>query len=192
MTGNALIIGISGASGMPYAVRALEILRELNIETHLVMSKAAELTLDQETHHRADYLRSLASEVHNNKNIGASIASGSFKTRGMLVLPCSVKTMSEIAYGLGGNLISRAADVVLKERRRLVLAVREMPLHTGHLRTMTQLSEMGAIVAPPCPAFYPKPKDLETLVDQVVGRYLDLFDIDYAGTLRWQGLNSVD
>lgn len=182
-----LIIGISGASGVIYGVRLLELLRPTAIETHLVMSKAAELTLHYETELKPDQVKQLADVVHSPKNIGASIASGSFKTAGMIVAPCSVKTMGEIATGITSGLLARAADVVLKERRRLVLMVRETPLHTGHLRTMTSLSEMGAIIAPPLPAFYAKPNSLEQMVDHSLARVLDLFDIEVQGLVRWQG-----
>lgn len=182
-----LIIGISGASGVIYGVRALALLQAAGIDTHLVMSRAAELTLQYESDLSSAEVKALATVVHNPKDIGASIASGSFRTRGMLIAPCSVKSMGEIATGTTASLLSRAADVVLKERRRLVLMLRETPLHTGHLRTMTALSEMGAIIAPPVPAFYARPQSLEQMVDQSVARALDLFDIDIPGTLRWTG-----
>lgn len=182
-----LIVGITGASGVIYGVRALSLLAKLGIPTHLVMSKAAELTLAYETQYSPDQVKALATEVHSPKHIGASVASGSFKTRGMLIAPCSIKSMSEIATGNTGGLVSRAADVVLKERRRLVLLVRETPLHTGHLRTMTQLSEMGAIIAPPVPAFYAKPESLEEMVDFTLARALDLFDIEVPDLKRWNG-----
>ena len=185
--GKRIIVGISGASGIVYGVRALELLRELDIETHLVMSKSAELTLHYELDISLDQLKSLASEVHAIKNVGASIASGSFVTAGMLIAPCSVRSMSEIATGVTSNLLTRAADVVLKVRRRLVLMIRETPLHTGHLRTMTQLSEMGAVIAPPVPAFYTRPESLDDVVTQGVGRVLDLFDLPVAQVKRWQG-----
>ena len=182
-----IIVGISGASGIVYGVRALQMLRDCGVETHLVMSKSAELTLHYELDMSADEVRSLASEVHPIKNVGASIASGSFITAGMLVAPCSIRTMSEIATGVTSTLLTRAADVVLKERRRLVLMVRETPLHTGHLRTMTQLSEMGAVIAPPVPAFYARPESLDAMVTQGVGRVLDLFDLPLSDIVRWQG-----
>ena len=182
-----IIVGISGASGIIYGVRALQMLAECGIETHLVMSKSAELTLHYELDMSVADVKSLASEVHPIKNVGASLASGSFITAGMLVAPCSVRTMSEIATGVTSSLLTRAADVVLKERRRLVLMVRETPLHTGHLRTMTQLSEMGAVIAPPVPAFYARPESLDDMVTQGVGRVLDLFDIPTGQVVRWQG-----
>jgi 4-hydroxy-3-polyprenylbenzoate decarboxylase len=180
-----LIIGISGASGVIYGVRALELLRDSGIETHLVMSRSAELTLSLETDVKPKVLRELATVSHPAGDIAASISSGSFQTMGMLILPCSIRTMSEIATGVTGSLMSRAADVVLKERRRLVLGVREAPLHTGHLRTLTQLSEMGAIVAPIVPAFYTKPKTLDDIINHTVGRLLDLFGIDTGKVKRW-------
>lgn len=182
-----IIVGISGASGIVYGLRALQLLRDCGVETHLVVSKSAKLTLHYEMDMALDELESLASEVHAVNNIGASISSGSFRTAGMLIAPCSVRTMSEIATGVTSTLLTRAADVVLKERRRLVLLVRETPLHTGHLRTMTQLSEMGAVIAPPVPAFYTRPQTLEEMVTQTVGRALDLFDLEHEQVKRWQG-----
>jgi len=182
-----IIVGISGASGIVYGVRALQLLRDCGVETHLVMSKSAELTLHYEMDLCLGEIQSLASEVHPIKNVGASIASGSFPTAGMVVMPCSVRSMSEIATGVTSTLLTRAADVVLKERRRLVLMVRETPLHTGHLRTMTQLSEMGAVIAPPVPAFYSRPESLDDMVTQSVGRLLDLFDLEVEQVQRWQG-----
>lgn len=182
-----IIVGISGASGIVYGVRALQLLRECGVETHLVMSKSAELTLHHEMDMSTAEVKALASEVHPIKNVGASIASGSFITAGMLVAPCSIRSMSEIATGVTSTLLTRAADVVLKERRRLVLMVRETPLHTGHLHTMTRLSEMGAVIAPPVPAFYTRPETLDDVVTQGVGRVLDLFDLPVAQVVRWQG-----
>jgi 4-hydroxy-3-polyprenylbenzoate decarboxylase len=182
-----IIVGITGASGIVYGVRALQLLRECSVQSHLVISKSAKLTLHYEMDMSIAELESLASEVHSVKNIGASIASGSFPTAGMLIAPCSIRTMSEIATGVTSSLLTRAADVVLKERRRLVLMVRETPLHTGHLRTLVQLSEMGAVIAPPVPAFYTRPQSLEDIVTQSVGRALDLFDLDVDQVQRWQG-----
>lgn len=182
-----IIVGISGASGIVYGVRMLEVLRAAGVETHLVVSKAAEMTLGYESDLKPKELRELADHFHPQGDIGASISSGSFKTLGMVIAPCSIRTMSEIATGVTGSLMSRAADVVLKERRRLVLAVRETPLHTGHLRTMLALSEMGAIIAPVVPAFYNKPKTLDDVVNHTVGRLLDLFDIDAGIVKRWRG-----
>jgi flavin prenyltransferase len=181
-----LIVGISGASGVIYGIRALETLRELDVETHLVISKAAEMTLAYESDLTAKDLRALADHYHPMTDIGASISSGSFHTLGMLIAPCSIRTMSEIAPGVTGSLMSRAADVVLKERRRLVLAIRETPLHSGHLRTMLQLSEMGAVICPVVPAFYNKPRTLDDIVNHTVGRALDLFDIDTGSVKRWK------
>lgn len=180
-----LIVGITGASGIIYGVRLLEMLRETPVETHLVMSKSAELTLGYEMERKLDSIHALADEVHPIKHIGASIASGSFPTMGMIIAPCSIRSMSEIATGMTTTLLTRAADVVLKERRRLLLMVRESPLHTGHLRNMTALSEMGAIIAPPVPAFYTNPESINDLVDHSVGRALDLFGIDTGAVKRW-------
>lgn len=185
MKNQKLIVGVTGASGVVYAKRALELLREASVETHLVVSKAAEMTLSYELDMKAADLAALADHRYAIGDIGAPISSGSFKTIGMLITPCSVKTMSEIATGVTSNLISRAADVVLKERRKLVLMVRETPFHLGHLRTMTSLTEMGAIIAPPLPAFYAEPKSVEALVDQSVGRTLDLLGLEASVTKRW-------
>ncbi len=184
-TADRLIIGITGASGVQYGVKALQLLATTSIETHLIISSSAERTILEETDYVLKDVKVLADVVHNNKDIGASIASGSFKSRGMLIAPCSVKTMGEIANSIGSSLMTRAADVVLKERRRLVLMVRETPLHTGHLRTMTHLSEIGAIIAPPMPAFYTKPNTIDDMVTQSVSRTLDLFDIDHELVKRW-------
>ncbi|TPW05778.1 MAG: 3-octaprenyl-4-hydroxybenzoate carboxy-lyase UbiX [bacterium] len=183
-----LIVGISGASGVTYGVRVLDALRELGVESHLVVTRAALLTLSQETDLSADDLLGRADVTHRLNDVGASIASGSFRTMGMIIAPCSVRTMGEIATGVTSTLMTRAADVVLKERRRLVLMVRETPLHLGHLRTMTALAEMGAIIAPPLPAFYAKPASIAEMVDQSVGRALDLFDLDWSAVRRWGGL----
>jgi flavin prenyltransferase len=186
-TPRRLIIGISGASGAIYGIRMLELLRDTDIETHLVISRSAEMTLAYETDFTTKDVRALAAVNHPNSDIGATISSGSFRTMGMVVAPCSIKTMSEIATGVTGSLLSRAADVVLKERRRLVLAVRETPLHGGHLRTMTQLADIGAIIAPIMPAFYNRPKTVDDIINHTVGRLLDLFGIDTAVVKRWQG-----
>lgn len=182
-----LVIGISGASGVVYGVRLLELLREAAVETHLVVSRAAEVTLAHETDRKIAEVKALASHAYGAADIGAPIASGSFRTDGMIIAPCSMRSMAEIATGVTSSLLTRAADVMLKERRRLVLMVRETPLHTGHLRTMTRLSEMGAIVAPPVPAFYGKPASLAEMVDHTLGRVLDLFDIDLGTVRRWTG-----
>jgi 4-hydroxy-3-polyprenylbenzoate decarboxylase len=184
-TNQRLIVGISGASGAIYGVRLLQVLRDLGIETHLVMSRAAEMTLAYETDWKPADVQALATVRHAVGDVGAAIASGSFRTLGMVIAPCSVRSMSEVATGVTSNLLTRAADVVLKERRRLVLLVRETPLHSGHLRTMLQLAEMGAIVAPPVPAFYARPAGVQDIVDQTVGRVLDLFGLDAGVVRRW-------
>jgi 4-hydroxy-3-polyprenylbenzoate decarboxylase len=186
-TPRRLVIGISGASGTIYGIRMLELLRDTDIETHLVISRSAEMTLAYETDFTTKDVRALAAVNHPNSDIGATISSGSFRTMGMVVAPCSIKTMSEIATGVTSSLLSRAADVVLKERRRLVLAVRETPLHGGHLRTMTKLADMGAVIAPIVPAFYNRPKTVDDIVNHTVGRLLDLFGIDTVVVKRWQG-----
>lgn len=183
-----LVVGISGASGVSYGVRVLDALRELGVESHLVVTRAALLTLSQETDISAEDLMRRADVSHRLNDVGATIASGSFRTLGMIIAPCSVRTMSEIATGVTSTLLTRAADVVLKERRSLVLMVRETPLHLGHLRTMTALAEMGAIIAPPLPAFYAKPASIAEMVDQSVGRALDLFGLDWSAVRRWDGL----
>jgi len=182
-----LLIGITGASGVIYGIRMLEALRSLGVESHVMISRSAEITLASETSLKLADLHKLADHVHPVADISARPASGSFRTRGMVIAPCSVRTMSEIATGVTTSLLTRAADVTLKERRRLVLMVRETPLHTGHLRTMTALSEMGAVIAPPVPAFYTQPASLDEMVDHTVGRVLDLFDLDHDGVKRWTG-----
>ncbi|MBR0880502.1 4-hydroxy-3-polyprenylbenzoate decarboxylase [Bradyrhizobium japonicum] len=184
-TPKRMIIGISGASGVTYGVRLLQLLRNAGVETHLVMSKTAELTFAYETDLKIAEVRELANVCHGIDDMASAISSGSFRTAGMIVAPCSMRSMSEIASGVTTTLLTRAAEVVLKERRRLVLMVRETPLHTGHLRTMTALSEMGAIIAPPVPAFYAKPENLDDMVEHTVGRVLDLFDIDIGVVRRW-------
>ena len=180
-----LIVGLSGASGVRYGVRLLEALRPLPVESHLVMSKAAELTLAYETDLKVAAVQALADVVHRVGDLGAPISSGSYRTLGMVIAPCSIRSMSEIASGATASLLTRAADVVLKERRRLVLMVRETPLHSGHLRTMLALSEMGAVIAPPVPAFYAAPQGLEDILDHSVGRVLDLFDLESPLVRRW-------
>ena len=185
-----LVVGISGASGAIYGVRVLDALNELGVESHLVVTRAALLTLSQETDLSVDALSAKATTTHKLADVGATIASGSFRTMGMIVAPCSVKTMSEIATGVTSSLLTRAADVTLKERRPLVLMVRETPLHLGHLRTMTALAEMGAIIAPPLPALYAKPASIMEMVDQSVGRALDLFGLEWDAVRRWDGLKS--
>ena len=186
-----LIVGISGASGIIYGVRILQMLQGSGIETHLVMSDAALLTLTAETDLSLKDVEALASEVHSARNVGASLSSGSFKTMGMVVAPCSIRSLSEIAYGMTTSLLSRAADVVLKERRRLVLMVRETPLHTGHLRAMVQASENGSIIMPPVPSLYARPQTLDDMVNHTVGRCLDLFDIDTDLVARWSGMGKT-
>ena len=180
-----LIVGISGASGVIYGARLLELLQPMPVETHLVISRTADVALAVETDLKPAAIRARADVVHSNSDMAAPISSGSFKTIGMVVAPCSIRSMAEIASGVTTTLLSRAADVVLKERRRLVLLVRETPLHTGHLRTMTALSEMGAVIAPPVPAFYAKPQTLDEMVDQTLGRILDLFDLETGLVRRW-------
>jgi len=180
-----LIVGVTGASGAIYALRTLKFLQGAGVETHLTITRAGEMTLKYECDSGAADLRALADHHYAIGDIGAPIASGSFQVDGMLITPCSVKTMSEIATGVTSNLLTRAADVVLKERRRLVLMVRETPFHLGHLRTMTALAEMGAIIAPPLPAFYAEPASLDDLVNQSVLRTLDLFNLDIEGARRW-------
>jgi 4-hydroxy-3-polyprenylbenzoate decarboxylase len=180
-----LIVGISGASGVIYGARLLELLRPLPVETHLVISRAAEVTLALETDLKPAVVRARADVVHAIGDMAAPISSGSFRTIGMVVVPCSIRSMAEIATGVTTTLLTRAGDVVLKERRRLVLVVRETPLHTGHLRTMTALSEMGAVIAPPVPAFYAKPATIGEIIDQTLGRVLDLFGLDTGTVRRW-------
>lgn len=180
-----LIVGISGATGVVYGVRLLQILRELGIESHLVVSRAGELTRAYETTHTAAELRALADVSYRASDVGAAISSGSFRTMGMIVAPCSIRTLSEIATGATGTLLTRAADVCLKERRRLVLMVRETPLHAGHLKSMLAVTEAGGIIAPPVPAFYNRPQTLDDVVHHTVARVLDLFDLDAPATRRW-------
>jgi 4-hydroxy-3-polyprenylbenzoate decarboxylase len=182
-----LIVGISGASGTIYGVRLLELLRKAEVETHLVMSRSAEMTLAYETDIKPKDVRALASVHYAVTDIGAAISSGSFPTMGMIIAPCSIRTMSEIASGVTATLLSRAADVVLKEKRRLVLAIRETPLHVGHLRSMTVLAEIGAVIAPIVPAFYNRPRSVDDIVNHTCGRLLDLFGIDTGIVKRWKG-----
>jgi 4-hydroxy-3-polyprenylbenzoate decarboxylase len=186
-----LIVGISGASGAIYGVRLLEILRDSPIETHLIVSRAAARTILEETRYSIEEVRKLASVSYPPSDIGAAVASGSFSTTGMVIAPCSIKSAAEIAYGHTTTLLTRAADVALKERRRLVLLVRESPLHLGHLRMLTQLAEIGAIVAPPVPAFYARPTSLDDLVDHTVGRVLDLFGVETDLVRRWTGTRNA-
>ena len=188
MSNKKLIVGISGASGAIYAVRLLQILQNTDIETHLIVSKAAAITIKHETEYKLSQVQELADVVYNIDDIAACISSGSYNTMGMIILPCSVKTMSQIATGFTSELLSRAADVVLKERRKLVLAVRETPFHLGHLRNMVALAEMGAIISPPVPAFYHKPKDIDDIINHTIGRLLDIFNIEANMVRRWNGL----
>jgi 4-hydroxy-3-polyprenylbenzoate decarboxylase len=181
-----MVVGISGASGIIYGIRMLQVLRGLGVESHLIMSRSAHITLTHESDMSLAEVKALADVNYSNNDIGAAISSGSFKVSGMVVAPCSIKTLSEIATGVTGSLLSRAADVNLKERRRLVLMVRETPLHLGHIRSMAAVTEAGGIVYPPVPAFYAKPASLEEMVDHTVGRVLDLFGFDSGGVRRWE------
>ncbi|PHM58462.1 UbiX family flavin prenyltransferase [Xenorhabdus sp. KK7.4] len=190
-----LIVGLTGASGAIYGIRLLQVLQPVeDIETHLIISQSARQTLALETDYTLREVQSLADVVHDNRDIAASISSGSFKTSGMVILPCSIKTLSGIVHSYTDGLITRAADVVLKEGRKLVLGVRETPLHLGHLRLMTQAAEIGAVIMPPVPAFYHRPESVQDIVDQTVNRVLDQFDIDLPADLfnRWQGAKSVN
>ena len=180
-----LIVGISGASGVIYGIRLLQVLRDTQFESHLVMSQSAEVTLAYESRLKVADVKALADVVYPNGDIGAAISSGSFQTEGMVIAPCSIRSASEIATGVTSTLLTRAADVVLKERRRLILLVRESPLHTGHLRMLTHLSEIGAIIAPPVPAFYANPKSVDDLVNHTVGRLLDMFGLESGLVKRW-------
>ncbi|OXC73112.1 UbiX family flavin prenyltransferase [Caballeronia sordidicola] len=181
-----MVVGISGASGFIYGVRLLELLRGLDVETHLIISRAALLTMTHETHYKLADVSALAATTHRCDDLAAGIASGSFRTMGMIVAPCSMKTLAEIANGMSLGLISRAADVTLKERRPLVLLARETPLTLAHLRNMTAVTEMGAIVAPPVPAFYTRPQSLEQVIDHTLGRVLDLFGLETGTVTRWR------
>ena len=186
-----LIVGLTGASGVIYGIRLLEMLRDLpDVETHLIMSRYARLNVEIETNVSVDYVESLADEIHNHGNQAASISSGSFKTDGMIVAPCSIKTLSAIANSSADSLVSRAADVVLKERRRLVLMPREAPLHTGHCKLLYEASLLGAVIAPPMPAFYTQPQTIDDLINHSVGRVLDLFDIEVE-LKRWKGATAL-
>jgi len=186
-----LIIGISGASGAIYGVRMLEILRDFeSIETHLVMSRYGRLNIELETSYSPQHVEALADVVHSDRNQAASISSGSYGVDGMIIAPCSMKTLSAIVNSYADSLLVRAADVCLKERKQLVLMPRETPLHTGHCKLLYEASQLGAIIAPPMPAFYSQPASLDDLVDQSVGRVLDLFSIDSARVNRWQGMDS--
>jgi 4-hydroxy-3-polyprenylbenzoate decarboxylase len=181
-----LIVGISGASGVIYGVRLLEALKPLPVETHLVMTRTAEITLAHETELKVADVRRLADVAYKIDDLAAAISSGSYRTVGMVVAPCSMRSLSEIAHGITSNLLTRAADVVLKERRKLVLVARETPLHSIHLRNMATLSDLGVIIAPPVPAFYSRPQTLDDIIDHTVGRILDLFDLDSGKIKRWK------
>jgi 4-hydroxy-3-polyprenylbenzoate decarboxylase len=180
-----VVVGLSGASGVILGIRLLEVLSTYDLETHLIISDAARRTIGMETDWKIADVEALASQVHDFNNIGSSIASGSFKTKGMVIIPCSMKTLSAVAYSFNTNLLIRAADVVLKERRRLVLVVREMPLHRGHLESMLKVHEMGGIILPPMLTFYQKPKNLEEMIDYVIGKVLDSLDIGHNLYRRW-------
>ena len=188
--GPPIVVGISGASGAIYGVRTLEALATQQIPTHLIISKSAALTLKEEVGLSVEKVRALAQTTYQNTDLGAAVSSGSFRTRGMIIAPCSIRTLSDIAYGTTDNLLSRAADVTLKERRRLVLVVREAPLHAGHLRSMLAATESGAIIVPPVPGFYHRPKTIDDIINQTVGRCLDLFDIDVGLVKRWRSKES--
>lgn len=189
MKTNRLIIGISGASGILYGIRLLQCLQKSEIETHLIMSTAAHKACAFETPLTPNDIQQLAHKHYKISDIAAAVASGSFRTSGMIIAPCSMRTLADIASGTSSNLLTRAADVVLKERRRLVLMVRETPLHLGHIRNMASVTEMGAIVAPPVPAFYNNPQSIDDIVNHSVGRVLDLFDIDTGLVRRWGEIN---
>lgn len=185
MSKRKMIIGISGATGIIYGIRLLQVLKEMEIETHLVVSNPGDMTRAYETDISAGELRAMADVCYPVKDIGAAISSGSFKTMGMIIAPCSIRTLSEIATGVTSNLLTRSADVVLKERRRLVLMVRETPLHAGHLKSMLAVTESGGIIAPPVPAFYTRPQDINDITDHTIGRVLDLYDLEMPAIKRW-------
>ncbi len=188
-----LIIGITGASGAIYGIRLLEVLKQdKDVETHLVISKSAQRTIEYETNYTTEQVQKLAHHCYDNSDIGAALASGSFHRDGMIIIPCTIKTMGALAHSYAENLIVRAGDVTLKERKRLVLTVRETPLHLGHLRTMVQLTEMGAIILPPVTNFYTKPKTIDDLINHIVGRALDLFEIDHNLVKRWEGTGGIN
>jgi 4-hydroxy-3-polyprenylbenzoate decarboxylase len=186
---NPIIIGISGASGAIYGIEILKALKELKIESHLMMTRTAHITIAQETDYTPAQVAKLATHFHKVDDLAACTSSGSHKTAGMIIAPCSMRSLAEIATGVTSNLLTRSADVCLKEKRKLVLMVRETPLHSIHLRNMLALSDMGAIIAPPVPAFYSNPKNLDEMVHHTMGRILDMFDLDVKGLKRWQGIN---
>ena len=185
-----IIVAITGATGVIYGIRLLEVLKELGIETHLILSDAAKKNILLETSFKMDAVEKLANKVHDIKNLASSISSGSFKTDGMVIVPCTIKTLSGVANSYNDNLIVRAADVVLKERRRLILAVRETPLHKGHLELMSKVADIGGIILPPIPAFYHLPKTIDDLINHTVGKILDLMDIEHSLYKRWEGINN--
>lgn len=182
-----IIVGITGASGVIYGIRLLEVLREQGVESHLILSDSAKRNISIETAYTVTAVEKLAHTVHDNKNMAASISSGSFRTDGMIIAPCTVKTLSGVAHSYNENLIVRAADVVLKERRRLILLIRETPLHKGHLELLGKVADLGGIILPPIPAFYHKPKRIEDIIDHSIGKLLDLFDIEHSLYERWKG-----
>jgi flavin prenyltransferase len=183
-----IIVGMTGATGVIYGVRLLEVLRDLHVETHLVLSEGAKKNILIETDLGVKHVEDLAQTVHPVSNLAASISSGSFKTDGMVIVPCTIRTLSGVANSYNENLIIRAADVVLKERRRLILMVRETPLHKGHLELMCKVADLGGIILPPVPAFYHAPRTIEDLIDHAVGKVLDLFDIEHSLFKRWKGM----
>ena len=186
-----IIVGISGASGVIYGIRLLEVLKDLNMETHLVLTEAAKKNILIETMLKAENVEGLASHVYNVDNLAAPISSGSFKTDGMVIAPCTIKTLSGVAHSYNENLLIRAADVTLKERRRLILVVRETPLHKGHLELMLKAAELGGIILPPMPAFYHSPRKIEDLIDHTIGRVLDIMGVEHSLYKKWEGVNKI-
>ena len=184
-----IIVGITGATGVIYGIRLLAVLKELGVESHVMLSEAAKKNILIETSFTVKMVEELAYKVHDIKNMAASISSGSFKTDGMVIVPCTIKTLSGVAHSYNDNLIVRAADVVLKERRRLILVVRETPLHKGHLELMSRVADLGGIILPPIPAFYHAPKTIDDLINHTVGKMLDLMDIEHSLYRRWEGIN---
>ena len=184
---NRIIVGITGATGVVYGIRLLEVFKDLGIESHLVLSDSAKRNISIETDYTVAAVEKLAHTVHDNKNMAASISSGSFKTDGMIIAPCTIKTLSGVAYSYNDNLVTRAADVVLKEKRKLVLLIRETPLHKGHLEMLTRVADLGGIILPPVPAFYHNPKRIEDIIDHAIGKLLDLFNIEHSLYRRWEG-----
>ena len=187
-----IIVGISGATGAIYGIRLLEVLQDLKIESHLILTEAAKKNILIETNFTVEAVEGLAKEVHNIRNLAASVSSGSFKTDGMVIVPCSIRSLSGVAHSYNENLLIRAADVTLKERRRLILVVRETPLHKGHLEMMCKIAELGGIILPPVPAFYNSPRRIEDMIDHVIGKILDLMEIDHSLYKRWKGVSETD